>query len=193
MQYPSGWSITQDLAILPESNGNDLSPRFAISESDNHYKCNAPIGFKDLANPEKNLYKLYSEMDNKQECQLILDQIPPTFKFINNFGFVSFIENDSGNWRLEWHMTLSPDYTPKVKGNGIRIISQLKTKKPTGIENSDGFIENILYDILVNQTQIQPQVGDPVDIEIYLNNDPNKDPDGPRGYEYLSVPSGFAR
>jgi len=81
VQYPDGWSVYADEARYPESNSSD--PRFSVTEpgSIKNSKCYASLIFKDVKNPDKYPYSLYSEVDKKQECQITLDSIISTFKF----------------------------------------------------------------------------------------------------------------
>ena len=82
VQYPNGWSVYSDEARYPES--NESNPRISISEpgSIKNSKCYVSFIFEDIKNPKKHSYSLYSEMDKKQKCQIILNDILSTFILI---------------------------------------------------------------------------------------------------------------
>ena len=108
-------------------------------------------------------------------------------KSANDFGIVSFTNTDVATWPLEWHIILAPEDIQEARGFGFRIVSQLTNMKGQIKE------EKILYNTLVSQTEIQPQVGDPFDIKFLLNNTPLINAIGPRGYQYLGISSVFSR
>lgn len=108
-------------------------------------------------------------------------------KSINNFGIVSFTNTDVGAWPLEWRMTISPEDIKEARGFGFRIVSQLTNMKP---QINEG---NLLYDIIVDQKEIQSHAEDPVDIKFRLSNSPNINPSGPRIYQYLDIPAEYYR
>lgn len=108
----------------------------------------------------------------------------------NEFGLISFIQDENNSWPMEWHLMLSPEDS---MANEFRIISQLKTPKPENIEVAIGFDKNILQAILVSEREIQPKIGDPVNIKFRLSNNTYKNPNGPRGYQYSDLSAGFSR
>ena len=84
-QYPNNWLVNYDEARYPES--NESHPRFIAREPGpiQDSKCYASFIFKDAKSPSKYPYNLYSEIDKKQQCQIILDSIISTFIFFNSF------------------------------------------------------------------------------------------------------------
>lgn len=108
----------------------------------------------------------------------------------NGHGIVSFVKDDTSTWPLEWHITLSPDDT---QNNEFQIISKLKTERPSGIADALGVDKDILLDILVDKREVQPKIGNPVDIKFLLDSDSRVNPSVLGGYQYLSMTAGFSR
>ncbi len=117
----------------------------------------------------------------------VIEDIISTFKLTNNFGIVSFTKTAVGKWPSEWHITLSPEDTQNIKGNEFRIVSQLTNMKWQTNE------EELVHDVLVDQREIQPEVGDLVEMKFHLNNSSLVNPMGPRGYQYMVLSSAFSR
>ena len=93
----------------------------------------------------------------------------------------------TNNFDKEWRMTISPEDIKEARGFGFRIVSQLTNMKPQ-INEGD-----LLYDIIVDQKEIQSHAEDPVDIKFRLSHSPNINPSGPRAYQYLDIPAEYYR
>ena len=96
-------------------------------------------------------------------------------------------DKSTNNFDKEWRMVISPEDIKEARGFGFRIVSQLTNMKPQ-INEGD-----LLYDIIVDQKEIQSHAGDPVDIKFRLSNSPNINPSGPRIYQYLDIPAEYYR
>jgi len=84
--HPREWLVAYDMAQIFSS---DISyPRFTISERepDGTLECYATITFEDVLDPKIYPFSLYSDIAEKQRCQVVVDQILSTFKIVESCG-----------------------------------------------------------------------------------------------------------
>lgn len=136
LKYPGGWLVNHDDARYFES--NESYPRFTVTERGliKDSKCYATIIFKDSKNPEKSTYSLYSEVNEKQNCQQLLDQILSTFKFTGSSVAIDAIKGltaaiKSNTVFRDWYNTKQEIYSDinhfshYLTGNHIAITQQV--------------------------------------------------------------------
>lgn len=145
VKHPDSWLVNYDKARYPESDESD--PRFTVTGPGliKDSKCYTSFIFKNPENPEKYPYNLHSETYKKQECEIILNHVISTFRFIES--------KDISNWQIYRNEQYGFEFRYPVNF----VIGKYKKEDPASFPNAIVLIEK---SILGNISSTEIPVGE---------------------------------